>query len=202
MVVFILVLALLILIAALAVEVGVASWNIRRAGRYRRQKDVAERQSEAMKNRLELTNERFRSLDKYATDISWLLKFLHTRYDKFSDIDAEIAKGVCKGEMTGASSEASKNYSDLVSAVRLLKITIRASEKMDGLMTSIATQIGSIIQDLEGEDEPKQETPSENTEGEPTEPPTEENAVQPEPPIENSSENAQDDNVQGNQDRQ
>jgi len=151
----ILLIALLILVAGLAVEIGIASWNIRRAGRYQRQRDAAESQVASMKDRVEHTSEKFRSLDKYATDISWLLRFLYNRYDKFADIDKEIEEGVNETAETPIS-EANKRFQDMKRAIKIVKVTVRASEKIEGFMGSIATQITSIIRDLEEADDEKE----------------------------------------------
>ena len=151
----ILLIALLILVAGLAVEIGIASWNIRRAGRYQRQRDAAESQVASMKDRVEHTSEKFRSLDKYATDIYWLLRFLYNRYDKFADIDKEIEEGVNETAETPIS-EANKRFQDMKRAIKIVKVTVRASEKIEGFMGSIATQITSIIRDLEEADDEKE----------------------------------------------
>ena len=153
--VIILLITLLILVAGLAVEIGITSWSIRRASRYQRQKDAAEDQVTSMKERVEHTSEKFRSLDKYATDISWLLSFLYNRYDKFSDIDKEIEEGVDKTGETSIPEEDNKRLQNLKRAIKIVKVTVRASEKIDGFLNSIATQITSIIRDLEADDEEK-----------------------------------------------
>lgn len=149
MVTIILLIALLILTAGLAVEIGIASWNIHRAGRYMRQKEAAEGQAVLMKDRVDQLTERFRLLDKYATNISWLLKFIYNRYDKFVDIDKELEEGA-KEE---PAEEFDKKFQDLKRAIKLIKTSIRAHDKIEEFMGSIATQISSIISDLEDADE-------------------------------------------------
>jgi hypothetical protein len=161
-----LLIALIILAVGLVVEIGIASWNIRRAGRYQRQKDVADSQAVSMKERAERTSAKFSSLDKYATDISWLLMFLYNRYDKFADIDKEICVEVKEDEKA--------HFLDLQRAHKLIRVTARANEKIEKFMGSIATQIQSITEDLEADEEaeePKPEDPptaeiSENSQGE------------------------------------
>ena len=140
--------AVLVLAAGLGVQICITSWNIRRANRYQRQRNAAESQSASMKDRVEHTSEKFRSLDKYATDISWLLRFLYNRYDKFADIDREIEEG-----SAGKPPEADKQFLDLKRAIKIVKVTVRASEKIESFMGSIATQISSIVRDLEEADE-------------------------------------------------
>ena len=145
MVTIILMTALLILIAALAVEIGIASWNIRRAGRYQRQLVFKTDQE------ISLTG-KFRVLDKYATDISWLLKFLYARYNNFSDIGKEIEAGIPANETTPIL-ELNKNFNDLKRANKIIKTTVSAAEKFEKFQGSIASQITSILQDFEDDEE-------------------------------------------------
>lgn len=162
MAIIILSVVILFLMACLAVEIGIASWNIRRAKRYYSQKNQAENRVESMKEEVEEANSLKNSLDRYATDISWLLKFLYGRYDKFVDIEKEILEGLKDND--APVSESNQKYLDLRRALKIIKVTASASEKVDALMGSIADQIKSIIEDLEtgDEDKPKPEDTGSN----------------------------------------
>ena len=149
MVTSILTIALLILVTALAVEVGIASWSIRRANRYRQKKSIAEENTDSMTKQVETLTRKFRALDKYAASISWLLKFLYHRYDKFSDIDKEIEEGVKDSTGQTPIVEMNEKYHDMKRAIKIAKITVRASDNIEGYMNTIATQIQSIIQELD-----------------------------------------------------
>ena len=142
MTISLLVLAAVFMAAGLAVQIGVASWNIRRADRYRKQKDAAEKQAASSKELADHIAEKFHGLDKYATNISWLLKFLFDRYNKFTDIEKELTEDKPDG--------VEDNYKkDLERAVKLIKITVRASDKVEGLITSVAAQIHGIMRDMD-----------------------------------------------------
>ena len=158
MVVTVLAIVLLFVLTALVLQIGIASWNIRRANRYRQQRDIHQDQVNSMKKRMEHTGEKFQELDKYATDISWLLKFLHDRYDGFTDLDKEIAEGIKEGVSGEAVDKTNKRYTDLLRAVKILKVTVRASEKIENFMGSIASQIHSIMRDLDDDAESEGES--------------------------------------------
>ena len=133
------------LIAVLGIEVCITSWSIRRAKRYKWQRDEAKRSVESLKEREERTTQRFRDLDRYATDISWLLGFLYNRYGNFADIDKEAE------ELGGTIKEGdppNEKYDDLLKAIRLIKITVRACENIKSFMNSIATQLNLITREL------------------------------------------------------
>jgi hypothetical protein len=120
MVTIILAIALLIAIAGLSVEIGVASWNIRRANRCQRRESVVERASERVISE--------RQDNDYMSDTSWLLNFLYNRYGKFADLETEIQdglKGVTEYTPIG---EAAARYKDLKKALKLIGITVKASE--------------------------------------------------------------------------
>jgi hypothetical protein len=163
MVTIILAVALLVALAGLVIEIGIASWNIRRAKRYQRREAAAERTAErAINERQDMAN-RLESLDGYASNISWLLNFLYNRYDKFADLEAEVREGL-KG-VTGDTpvKEADDKYKDLKKASKLIRITVRASERMENLMDSIVSQLSQIREDFQDEDEePESEKPMEN----------------------------------------
>jgi len=134
------------LTVGLVIEIGIASWNIRRAKRYLLQKESAKAQYEHIV-------QKYRAMDRYASDISWLLRFLYGRYAKFTDITAELEKGVSVQSDGVAVSEVDANYQDLKRADKILKVTIRAYDKIDGVMMSIASQISSILDDLSDDEE-------------------------------------------------
>jgi len=148
MVIVILGVALLIAIAALAVEIGITSWNIRQANRYQRELITTKDQAESMRKQAEHNFDAFHSLDKYATDISWLVKFLYNRYDKFADIDKEIEEGIKSLSEEAPLEEASKRYADVKQAMKLVKVSVRASERTEEFSDSIASHIYSIMYEM------------------------------------------------------
>jgi hypothetical protein len=82
MVTIILAVALLVTLTGLGIEIGVASWNIRRASRYLRREAAAEHTAaRAVEARQDMAK-RLEFLDDYASKISWLLNFLYNRYAK------------------------------------------------------------------------------------------------------------------------
>jgi hypothetical protein len=161
MVTIILAIALLVAIAGLAVEIGIASWNIRRAGRYLGRKTIAEFATEKAFEQQQEIAEKLTSLDEYASKISWLLCFLYGRYDKFIDLEKEVNEGLKNLDDTTPIEEVEQKYKDLKKALKIIRVTVKASERMD----SIATQIRSIIEDFACEDdEEKAETEKPQTE--------------------------------------
>jgi hypothetical protein len=153
MVTIVLAIALLVALAGLGLEIGIASWNIRRANRYQRREVAAEHTGErAVRERQDMAK-RLTDLDKYAADISWLLNFLYNRYGKFDDLEKEVQEGL--NGVTGDTSigEADKKYKDLKKTLKLVKITVRANERMENLMNSVVAQLGQIMDDFWGDDE-------------------------------------------------
>jgi hypothetical protein len=165
--ILVLIITLCILVAGCVVEIGITSWNIRRAKRYQCRKNAADQQKEAMKEQMEAITTKFRSLDKYATDISWLLRFLYNRYGQFADIDKEIEEGVQVKTDNTPIVELDEKFQDLKRAVKIIRTTVRAYEKIEGFMGSIASQLNSIIEDLEVDDEEDEEAPDEKDDSQP-----------------------------------
>ena len=152
-----LIIVVVFLAAGLAVETGIATWSIRRASMYKAKKIIAESQVEDMKRKVEHTTEKFQMLDRYATEISWLLKYLYNRYGKFTDIEKDVKDGIKSiARPEDKVEETNKRYTDLVRAAKLMKVTVRATEKVEDLLSSIAVHINSIIEDLQENDEDDQ----------------------------------------------
>jgi hypothetical protein len=158
--------ALLFAIIGLCVEIGIASWNIRRAGEYRRKASAAERTSErAVNERRDLEN-RMKFMDDYATEISWLLNFLYNRYDKFADLETEVQEGLNGVTDDTSIGEADGKYKDLKKALKLIRVTVKASERMDNLMSSVIAQVDQIREDFqEKEDKPESDISGESNTG-------------------------------------
>jgi hypothetical protein len=161
MVTFILAIAVLVSIAGLVVEIGVASWNIRRASRYRRREAAAEY---AVARAVEAQQDmawRLEALDDYASKVSWLLNFLYNRYNKFADLEMEVQEGL-KG-VTGDTpiGEADDKYKDLKKALKIIRVTVKASERMKNLMDSVTGQLSQIMEDFrdETDEDKKPESP-------------------------------------------
>jgi hypothetical protein len=158
MVIIILAIALLVSLTGLGIEIGIASWNIRRASRYQRREFAAEHTAERAIDERQDMAKRLESLDEYASKISWLLNFLYNRYGKFADLETEVQEGL-KG-VTGDTSvkEADDKYKDLKKASKLIRITVRVSEHMENLIDSVVFQLSQIREDFQDEDE-KPESP-------------------------------------------
>jgi peptidoglycan hydrolase CwlO-like protein len=159
MVTIILAIALLIALLGLGIEIGVASWSIRRANKYHRRESAAEHTTErAIEERQDMAK-RLESLDDYASKISWLLNFLYNRYDKFVDLETEVQEGL-KG-ITGDTpiGEIDAKYKDLKKALKLIRVTVRTSERMGNLMNSITSQLNQIMEDFREDEEKKSESP-------------------------------------------
>jgi hypothetical protein len=168
MVTIILAFALLIALVGLGIEIGVASWNIRRANRYQRRESAAEHTTERAISKRQELSEQIQSLDEYASKISWLLNFLYKRYDKFSDLEKEVIEGLKNTSDDTSIRDAESNYNDLKRALKIIRITVRASDRMENLMASIASQVGQIMKDFaEDEEEKKEEKPAQSGEDHP-----------------------------------
>jgi hypothetical protein len=130
MVTIILAIALLVSLMGLGIEIGIASWNIRRAGRYRCREAAAEHTAEQTVREHEELAGRMRSLDEYASKISWLLNFLYKRYDKFTDLEREVNDG--PKDVTGDTpiGDIDAQYKDLKKALKTIRVTVSASERM------------------------------------------------------------------------
>jgi hypothetical protein len=128
MITIILAIALLVSLAGLGVEIGIASWNIHRANKYQRRESTAERTSRQAVSERQGMEERLKFLDDYATKISWLLNFLYNRYDKFADLETEVQEGL-KG-VTGDTpiGEADDKYKDLKKALKLIHVNVGGAE--------------------------------------------------------------------------
>jgi hypothetical protein len=158
MVTIILAIALLVAIAGLAVEIGIASWNIRRAGRYQGRKALAEMTAEKAVEHQQEMAKKSASRDEYASEMFWLLCFLYGRYDKFIDLEKEVNEGLKNLDDTTPIEEVEQKYKDLKKALKIIRVTVKASERMD----SIAEQARLIIEDLacgDDEKEPEDEKP-------------------------------------------
>jgi hypothetical protein len=150
---FILAIALLVSLAGLGVAIGIATWSIRRASRYWGRKLTADHTAERAVRKQEELAGQMESLDEYASKISWLLNFLYNRYDKFADLEKEVEEGL--KDVSGATpvGESDAKYKDLKKALKIIKVTVRVSERMGNLMNSITAQLGQIAEDFEDEDE-------------------------------------------------
>jgi hypothetical protein len=148
MVTIILAIALLVAIAGLAVEVGIASWNIHRADGYQHREAVARNTAELSACQRHNLANRLKLLDNYASKVSWLLNFLYNRYDKFSDLEKEVDAGLKDVAEDTPAGEADARYSDLKKALKIVRVTVRASSRMGSMMESIASQLEQIVEDL------------------------------------------------------
>jgi hypothetical protein len=118
---------LIIALARLGLEIGIASWNIRKANRYQRREAAAEHIREravrerAVRERQDMAK-RLTDLDNYAADISWLLNFLYNRCGKFTDLEKEVQEGLNGVIGDTPIGVADEKYKDLKKALKLVKI--------------------------------------------------------------------------------
>jgi hypothetical protein len=169
MVIIILAVALLVALTGLGIEIGVASWNIRRANKYKGRELNADYTAARAVVRQQSLEKQLKSLDDYASKISWLLNFLYNRYGKFVDIEMEVRDGligVTEGTPIG---EAEAKYKDLKKALKIIWVTVKASERMGNLMNSITDQLNQIIEDFQDEEEEKVKSPEPSESDKPTE---------------------------------
>jgi nitrous oxide reductase len=153
MITFILAIAFLVTLLGLVVEIGVASWNIRRANRYQRRESAAERTTERAINERQDMAKWMESLDAYASKVSWLLNFLYNRYDKFADLETEVREGLKDASGDTPIGELDAKYKDLKKALKTIRVTVRASERMETLMNSITSQLSQIREDFQDEED-------------------------------------------------
>jgi hypothetical protein len=153
MVAIILAIALLVALTGLGVEIGIASWSIRRAKRYQRRESSAERTMEQAIGERQDMARRMESLDAYASKVSWLLNFLYNRYDKFVDLETEVREGLKDASGDTPIIELDAKYKDLRKALKIIRVTVRASERMEILMNSITSQLSQIREDFQDEEE-------------------------------------------------
>jgi nitrous oxide reductase len=161
MVTLILAVAFLVILLGLVVEIGIASWNIRRANRYQRRESAAERTTERAIGERQDMAKRMESLEAYASKVSWLLNFLYNRYDKFADLETEVREGLKDVSGDTPIIELDAKYKDLKKALKLIRVTVRASERMENLVNSITSQLSQIMEDFQEEEdeERKPESP-------------------------------------------
>jgi hypothetical protein len=143
MITIILAVALLVALAGLGVEIGVASWNIRRANRYQRKESAAEHTAEQAVSERQDMAKRLDPLDEYVSKVSWLLNFLYARYNKFADLEVEVQEGL--NGVTGATpiGDSDARFKDLEKALNLIDVTVKASERMENLMNPIGDVLES-----------------------------------------------------------
>jgi nitrous oxide reductase len=157
MVTIILAIAFLVILLGLVIEIGIASWNIRRANRYQRRELAAEHTTErAIDERQDMARQ-MESLNAYASKVSWLLNFLYNRYDKFADLETEVREGLKDVSGDTPIGEADAKYKDLKKALKTIRVTVRASERMETLMNSITFQLSQIMEDFREEEDEKPE---------------------------------------------
>jgi hypothetical protein len=161
MVTIILGVALLIALTGLGIEIGVASWSIHRVNRYKGRELGADYTAARAVVRQQSLEKQLKSLDEYASKISWLLNFLYNRYGKFADIEMEVQDGLIGVTPDTPIGEADAKYKDLKKALKLIRVTVRASERMENLMNSITSQLSQIMEDFrdEEDEEKKPESP-------------------------------------------
>jgi hypothetical protein len=146
----ILAIAISVAIAGLAVEIGIASWTTYKAHMCQREKADMERTAEWA------ISQQMKSLDEYA----WLLNFLYKRYDKFTDLEKEINDGL--KDVTGDIfiGEADDRYKDLKKALKIIQVTVKASERMDKPMKSIDPHVEKVMEDSREDEESESEESS------------------------------------------
>jgi hypothetical protein len=157
--------ALLIALVGLVIEIGVTSWSIRRANRYRRSASAAERTSERAISKRQDVEKRMESLDDYASNISWLLGFLYSRYNKFVDMETEVQEGLKDVSGDKPVGELDTKYKDLEKALKIIRTTVKAFDSIESLMNSVTSQVDQIMGDFQDDDE----SPEPSASGKPAE---------------------------------
>jgi hypothetical protein len=145
--------ALLIALAALVVEAGVASWNIRRARGYRRKAEISECSAERLEENQERVADSLAFLDEYASAVTWLLNFLYKRYNAFVDLKKEIRDGLKDIDGETPIGDAVDRYNELKKAVKIIQAVVNSSECLE----SIVRRIREISDSDEDEDLEKYE---------------------------------------------
>ena len=139
MVTVILSVSLLLVSIGLAVEIGVASWNLRRAGRAMRNAERAEEDTRGL-------SEQVTALYRYAAKIARFLRVLYKRYSFFSDIEKELNEGLNVTDDTPIG-EAEDRYNDLKKAMKIINLLRRFSDNSEF--------IAHLLQEIEDEDREK-----------------------------------------------
>jgi hypothetical protein len=106
----------------LGVEIGIASWSIRRANRYWSRESAAKRTSEQIAGEQQSMTMRIHFLNNHVSEISWLLNFLYNRYNKFVDLETEIRDGLDGVTGDTSTGEADDKYKDLNKAWAIIGI--------------------------------------------------------------------------------
>lgn len=151
----VLLIVMLIALVSLALEIGIASWNIHRAKRYQRKEEAAQQALDAEISAHKADTVKLQSLERYAADISWLLNFLYTEYDNFSAIEKSLEEiwQQRTSDMPVKDIEAAeKRLEDLKKATRLIKITVKAAHKINGLTDFLFSLLDEILDEDEEDD--------------------------------------------------
>jgi hypothetical protein len=139
---------------SLAFEIGIASWNIHRAKRYQRKEEAAQQALDAEISVHKADTVKLQSLERYVSDISWLLNFLYAEYDNFSAIEKSLEEIRQKriSDMSIKDKTAEKRLEDLKNAARLIRITVKAAHKINGLTDSLFSLLDEILDEDEEDD--------------------------------------------------
>ena len=150
----VLLIAMLTALVSLAFEIGITSWNIHRAKRYQRKEEAAQQALDAEISVHKADTVKLQSLERYVSDISWLLNFLYAEYDNFSAIEKSLEEIRQKriSDMSIKDKTAEKRLEDLKNAARLIRITVKAAHKINGLTDSLFSLLDEILDEDEEDD--------------------------------------------------
>ena len=150
----VLLIVMLIALVSLAFEIGIASWNIHRAKRYQRKEEAAQQALDAEISVHKADTVKLQLLERYVSDISWLLNFLYAEYDNFSAIEKSLEDIRQKriSDMSIKDKTAEKRLEDLKNAARLIRITVKAAHKINGLTDSLFSLLDEILDEDEEDD--------------------------------------------------
>jgi hypothetical protein len=142
--------ALLISLAALGVEIGITSWNIRRANRYKRRKLAAERDRKLLEEDYRKVSRRLDFLDEYASEGLWLINFLYGRYNKFADLETELQEGLANVPDDTPIGDADDRYGELKKASKLIRAFMKslACMRKEGEANSVILRSDMIREGL------------------------------------------------------
>jgi hypothetical protein len=148
--------ALLISLTSLGIEIGITSWSIHRANRYKRRWLAARRELERMTDDYECASKQLDFLNEYASENLWLLNFLYDRYNKFADLEKELREGEAD-----SSGDGDGRYGEMKRALRLIRAAARSLKRMrtEGTVSSLVLQLDMLKHEFRTDDEEEEPAP-------------------------------------------
>jgi hypothetical protein len=138
-------------VTGLGVEIGIASWNIRRANKYRRREYGAEQAREQAADALCNMERRLECLDDYASKVSQVLSLLVSCYKRSLNFEKEANLGKADAEFKKLK-EALGHIPVLVETDNSEKNTAESTENTAGFALPLLNQVINDFKE-EGENE-------------------------------------------------